>query len=298
MKLLHVFLVALLSAAIAFGTATWVSRNASTVNGTHESTYDRVMRTGTLRCGYLQYPLFVERDLNTGNLSGIYVDIIEELGNRLNLKIDWAQEVGFGDAFDGLKTDRYDAMCFPFNQTPGRARVTEFSMPILFSPSFIYARADDVRFDDNYAKINSPDVKMAFIEGELTQTIRNEDFSKTQPVSLTGLADVAEVFMQIATGKADVAITEPSTADKFMKNNPGKIKRVLGPPIRMQQVGVDVGVGEDSLLRLINTTFQSMLASGFIQRTVNKYIPAPDQLYFPAQPWGESAKPATEGKQP
>ena len=295
MKLYHVILVILLSAVTAFGTASFMGspggKSGASPSAARESAYDRVMRTGTLRCGYAQYPKFVERDLNTGKFSGIYYEVMEEIGKQLSLKIDWAQEVGFADAFDGLKTGRYDVVCFPLNQTPGRARVTEFTVPIVFGPSFIYARADDSRFDNDYSKINDPSVKMAFMEGELTQTIRNEDFPKTQAVSLNGLADVAQVLMQVTTGKADVATTEPSTAEEFLRNNPGKLKRVPGPPLRIQVVGVDVNVGEESLRKLLDTTIQSLHATGFIERTVNKYTVAPDELFFPANPWGVAAKP-------
>jgi ABC-type amino acid transport substrate-binding protein len=97
--------------------------------------------------------------------------------------------------------------------------------------------------------------------------------------------------MQVMTGKADVAITEPTSAEAYMLNNPGKLKRVPGPPIRMQRAGIDVGVGEEELKSLLDTTIDSLLATGFVQRTVNKYVTGPDQLYFPAIPWGESAKP-------
>jgi polar amino acid transport system substrate-binding protein len=292
MKSLHILLVVFLSAVVAFGTAATMNKSgAPATSNTRESAYDRVMRTGTLRCGYIQYPMFIERDLKTGKFSGIYYEMMEEIGKRLSLKIDWAAEVGFADVFDGLKMGRYDVVCFALNQTPGRARATEFTVPALFGPSFIYVRADDSRFDNDYGKINSPDIKMAFMEGELTQTIRNEDFPKTQAVSLTSLADVAQVLMQVATGKADAAITEPSSAEAFMLNNPGKLKRVPGPPVRMQQVGVDVAVGEHSLRRLLDTTIQSLLATGFMERTMNKYVTAPDQLYLPAKPWGESAHP-------
>jgi ABC-type amino acid transport substrate-binding protein len=294
MKFGQLVFVLLLCAAVAAGVSHLMNAAPGSLPKAveaRESAYERIMSSGVIRCGYIQYPKFIERDLKTGTMSGIYYEIMEEIGKRLSLKIDWTVEVGFADAFDGLKTGRYDVMCFAFNQTPGRARVTEFTAPIIFGPSFAYVRVDDARFDNDYGKINSPDVKVAFIEGELTQTIRAEDFPKTQAVSLTSLADISQVLMQVASGKADVAITEPTSAEAYMLNNPGKLKRVPGPPIRMQRVGVDVGVGEEELKSLLDTTIYSLLATGFVQRTVNKYVSGPDQLYFPAIPWGESAKP-------
>ena len=43
-----------------------------------ESAYERVLRTGVLRCGYIAYPPHLIVDPATGTISGISHDIIEE----------------------------------------------------------------------------------------------------------------------------------------------------------------------------------------------------------------------------
>ena len=56
-----------------------------------ETTYERVMRTRTIRCGYFVWPPFLTKDLNTGALSGLNYDVAEEMGKLLDLKIEWSQ---------------------------------------------------------------------------------------------------------------------------------------------------------------------------------------------------------------
>src|ERR1700722_20209029 len=59
-----------------------------------ESAYDRVMRTQTIRCGYvLRTPLLV-KDPNTAQLSGLFYEYVENLGKALHLKIEWSEEMG------------------------------------------------------------------------------------------------------------------------------------------------------------------------------------------------------------
>lgn len=41
-----------------------------------ESSYDRVMRTRTLRCGYGIFQPMIMKDPNTRKISGIFVDIM------------------------------------------------------------------------------------------------------------------------------------------------------------------------------------------------------------------------------
>ena len=300
MKIGQFLLVIILSAAVAWGFITWktgAQRNeAASTMATKESAYERVMRTGTLRCGYILYPKAIERDLNTGALSGMVYDVMEEVGKQLSLKIEWTEEAGFASIFDGLKTSRYDVVCFTFSQTPGRARVTEFTAPIIFYPYFLYARADDNRFDNAYEKINDPAVKVAILEGELSQTVKAEDFPKALAVYMTSLADINQVLLQVSMGKADIAMTEPSSSEEFLLKNPGKLKRVPGPSLRMQATGVDVAVGEEALKSLLDTTIRALHATGFIERVVNKYTTSPDQFYYPAKPWGESSKPLQGAK--
>jgi ABC-type amino acid transport substrate-binding protein len=60
-----------------------------------ESAFDRILRTQTIRCGYVVYPPSIIKDPNTGRLSGIFYDITEKMGERLNLKIEWTEEVVF-----------------------------------------------------------------------------------------------------------------------------------------------------------------------------------------------------------
>src|SRR5580693_5757716 len=78
-----------------------------------ETTYDRVIRTGVLRCGYTPYSVGLMKDPNSGQLSGIYYDVITRLADNLKLKVDWVEEVGWGSQIEGLNTNRYDLICSP-----------------------------------------------------------------------------------------------------------------------------------------------------------------------------------------
>lgn len=245
-----------------------------------ESAYSRVKRTNTLRCAWLLYPNFFVRDLNNGSFSGIYYDMLEEMGKRLDLKIEWTEEVGTTNAFLGLNEGRYDAICNPFTPTPGRARETEFSLPTAFRPYYAYARSDDHRFDNDYAKIDDPSVRLVSVEGEFAQTVAREKFPKAQNIQLPALTDFTHDELSVATGKADIALAEPATAESFMEKNPGKLHQIPGPPIYMCPATILFPVGEEALKTLINTTIETMHASGIMQKIYEKYLGTPGKYYF------------------
>src|ERR1700722_14536248 len=84
---------------------------SSATNSLNSAIYDHILQSGTLRCGYVVYAPAVFKDPATDKMTGIMVDIVEEAGKRLNLKIDWAEEVNYTNMIEELKTGRVDAIC-------------------------------------------------------------------------------------------------------------------------------------------------------------------------------------------
>src|SRR5271163_434927 len=78
-----------------------------------ESVYDRVIRSGKIRCGYTVDPPGCLKDPNSGKLSGIGIDTLETVGKHLGLTVEWTEEVDWGTMIEGLETGRYDMIATP-----------------------------------------------------------------------------------------------------------------------------------------------------------------------------------------
>src|ERR1039458_10684502 len=72
------------------------------------SAKDRVLKRGVIRAGYAIYPPASFKDPNTGKISGICVDVLEEAAKNLGLKVEWTEEVPWGTMIEGLQNERYD----------------------------------------------------------------------------------------------------------------------------------------------------------------------------------------------
>ena len=79
MKLPQILLIVALSFAVAFVTGKYMTSNNGTRVTVKESTYERVIRTGEIRCAYAVYEPPLIKDPNTGKLSGIFYDVMEEV---------------------------------------------------------------------------------------------------------------------------------------------------------------------------------------------------------------------------
>ena len=286
MSRLSRFLMTLLAAAFVAMAVVHYYPSASSEKAAKESVYARVMRTGVLRCGYLIYPPETIKDPNTGKLSGFIVEITEEAARQLGWKVEWAAEVGFQDMFEGLNTGRYDALCVGIYEKPDRAKQAMFTIPIDYGVTYTVVRADDARFDGSLDPINDPKIKIAQIDGEISQVIARDVFPKAEPYALSSLSDVSLLAETVADKKADVSFMTIANARTYMENIPGKLKILRKIPSRVYPSGLmAVPNGEYGLKYLIDATTRDLLESHFVERTIRKYDPNLETYLMLAKPY-------------
>lgn len=266
-----------------------VSRGARAGLAAGEAAFDRVMRTQTMRCGYGVWPPFVIKDANTGKLSGMTHDYVEELGEALKLKVIWAEEVGWGDFPAALKSGRIDAFCVGVWPNAARARQVDFVMPITYQPSYAYVRENDRRFDGRLEALNDPSVTASVQDGDSSAVIAAADFPKAKTLQIPQLAHWSELYVNIVTGKADVTFLDPVSAAEYNASNPGKIRRVSSEkPIRVFGNAIAIAQSESKLRRMLDTATQELIAGGKAERIIARYERFPGTFLRPAFPYQKS----------
>jgi polar amino acid transport system substrate-binding protein len=277
MKLSQLLLTILIAILASLGTYyVMPAKSAARQESKTESTYGRVMRTKTLRCGYAVYSPYLIKDANTGKLSGIYYDYIEALGRALNLKIDWAEEVGYGDMLAALEANRFDAFCNFTWPTAPRAKVIDYSQPIFYDKIIVLARADDARFDNDLSTLNNPSVTIAVWEGTTPEHLAHTDFPQAKLLATPQSADVTQQFLNVIDHKADVVITAAVPAMEFMKHNPNKLQIVKsGQAYRIYGNSFVFARGQDEFRRMIDIATMELQANGEIEKIMDKYEPNP-----------------------
>ena len=273
----------IVSAIIALVTV-WIFKpsNQSTQK---ESVYDRVMRTKTLRCGYAIWNPLLIKDPNTGKLSGVFYDYMNEISKRTGIKIEWKEEVGFGEIISSLKTDRIDAFCSGVWATCDMSANLGYTNPIYFNSVQAYVRKNDFRFDNAPEKINKKSIIVAGIDGEIAGTIPLTQFPKATVFSLPQLSSPDMILTNVMTKKADITFTDEITGNNFMKANPGKLRQVkLKYPIRFYGNSIGFGIKETELISMFNVVTNELLYSGVIEQILKKYEDKPNtikRVYFP-----------------
>ncbi len=243
-----------------------------------QSVSDRVIESGEIRIGYIVYPPLLYKDQTTGKLSGVSYDIVEAAAKKLDLKTNWVEEVGWGTSIEGLKNNRYDILGTQMWPNSARAREAIFSIAPMNSAIYPYVKSGDTRFSEGLTNLNSSQYTIGVLDGEMAAFIAKDDYSLAKVNALPQLSSYSEVFLNVINKKADISFVELSTANDFLKSNPGKIQRVGQTPIRVLGNSFAFARGEDSMASMWNIALGELVNDGTVTRTLEKYGVSKDYL--------------------
>jgi len=251
---------------------------AFAVDAPKESVYDRVMRTGVLRCGYVAWPPYFSLDPNTKTLSGVSKDISDSAARILGLKIEYVDVPNAGQVED-FNSGKIDAMCGDGPWVLSTIKYVDYSKPYFYVPVYAYGRAGEERFKSP-VDLNNPGVTFVAIDGDLSTDLALADFPKAKLSSLGNVSDPSQMLLNVTTGKADVVIVDPVTVDTFSKNNPRKITKLFDKPVAVYGGGFSVRKGETDLLNTLNGAVDAVMNTGQSDQTLKKYDPQ-STLFLP-----------------
>lgn len=206
------FMKILASAGVAIPVAAVTANQSASSSVVDTDPTERILKTGIIRAGYIVYAPFVIKDVATGKLSGFGYDFAQKLASNMGLKIEWVEEVFFGNAFEGLNTGRYDVVIANLWPNATRARVGDFLDPLYYSGLCVYARPGDHRFD-NLNAINDPAVKISTIDGEIAEMVAAMRFPRAKLFSMPQSTEYSQLLWNVVYGKADVAFADAGLSE-------------------------------------------------------------------------------------
>ncbi|NTU77313.1 MAG: amino acid ABC transporter substrate-binding protein [Alphaproteobacteria bacterium] len=278
---------AIIAAVVAWGVGHFGAKGTVGQQGAaKESAFDRVLRTGTLRCGYADWPPYVfVKDPTTGKISGILPDVTEAIAQKLHLKVEWTENTGWGSYIESFHANRIDAFCAGLWRSAERGRYVGYVQPIFYSAVYPYVRIDDHRFDDDLSVINAPSVRISAQDGEQSDLIAKLHFPKATPVSVPQLGQISDILVNVAMRKADVVLTESSFANGYIKANPGTLRRAQEKPFEFFPTSLGVEIHETQLRDMLDTALIELQNQGLVEGIIAKYSNDPTAFLRVAKPY-------------
>jgi len=253
-----------------------------------ESVYDRVMDSGTIRCGYVNRHPVMLKNPKTGKFEGIFYEYIQALGDSLNLKIEMFEEVGWGDMIQALKNDRIDAFCAGLWPVMNRAPHIDFVSPVLYEKVVAVVRADDTRFDYNSEAINDPNITITSAEGSAPLSYSRQRFPKVDYLLIPQLTPLSDIYENVRYKKADLAVAGSIDSAVYIENNPGILRFAKSKQGGLRGFALSLGIKADEYRykRMLDLATQELQQNGTLDRILDKYEEKyPDAFYRVAPPY-------------
>lgn len=245
------------------------------MNNSKNTAYERMIQSGVLRCGYTPWPILMDVDAGSNSLSGVFVDYLSHVGRVLDIKIEWVENMAFGQMPEALNQGRIDAHCSGAWTNPIRGKLADNVMPISYEHIDAYVREEDDRFDFKLEQMNSPEIRISVIEGESSEAIYFASYPKGSAIRLPQASPGGQMLSEVLQNQADVAFTDPLTFHRFMERNPGaKIKQVKNKfPVQVYGSPIWVKKGEVELKNTLNVATMQLINDGTIEQILSKHEP-------------------------
>lgn len=240
------------------------------------SGYNHVTQTQTLRCGYGTWEPGVYKDLKTGEMAGLFVELTNAIGKLNGLKIEWTAETDWGQIAESIRSGKIDAFCAGMANDAARGKVLAYSNPLSYWTFDVLVRADDTRFAAGdtvpLADLNNPTYSTAYSEGDVLETIAKNEFPSVKGVPLPPLGTPADNLMNVVSKKTDFVVFPKIMFQGYEKANPGKLRYLkVNPPLRVYGNVIAVGIDDLKLQQVLNAGINELVNSGSYQQIMAKY---------------------------
>jgi polar amino acid transport system substrate-binding protein len=281
--------IVVLAAVVCSVMAVWLWGPAGGPAPARETSFERMMRTNIVRCGYYVFPPMTYRDPSTKALSGMAVDIMNAIADRAGLTIEWTEEVNFSNWTEGLKAGRFDVACTPNWPDIGPARAAGFSAPMFYAGLHPMVRAKDKDLvGATLDRFNQPDVRFLTQDGSGIDVITRANFPKATIKAMPPTVDGPTMLLELMSNKADAIVLDKNAEYMYNQSHPGAFQlRDDLPPVKVQSFALAFNHGEGDLKNFLDIAIDSLISDGTMARLVKQWEPMPGTFLLTAQAYRE-----------
>ncbi len=210
-------------------------------------------------------------DPNTGEGIGWEYDAMNEIGKRLNAKIEWHLS-SWDTMIQAVKQEQYDIGMDGITINEERAQQIDFSDPYLTSQQFMLVRADEDRFTDAKSFAANDDLHFGAQAGTTNFYVAvynvldgNEDNPR-----ITLLETFGASVQALKAGDVDSVLMDATSARGYIGANPGQFK-IVGGPLGTEDFGFIFTPGSD-LVAPVNAAIKSMKEDGTLDALNKKWF--------------------------
>jgi polar amino acid transport system substrate-binding protein len=235
-----------------------------------KSVLAKLKKSSTLEVGYSQTPVWFFKDPKSGELRGVYKDLVDMLVRDLEMSVNW-HEVTFANATVGLRRGDFDLFGSSAVYTVPRGLVSNFIGPLWSKGSLAIIRKEDADKYKTLADLNSPDVIFSVNAGASEEQRMPILFPKAKVAAVSGQQAMAAE--PVRTGRATVYVTGDSDAIVLAKRNADWAHIIdVGHPFDKRPNTWLIRHGDAAWKDFLDSWANAMTVNGEVQRLFDKYM--------------------------
>jgi len=209
-------------------------------------------------------------DPKTGKGIGWEYDAVNEIGKRLNAKVEW-KLCSWDTMIQAIRDGQFDVGMDGISITDERKGQVDFSEPYMVIKQYMLVRADEKRFTD--PKTFAADAKLLIGAQAGTTNFYSAVYDVLDGDEKNPRIKLFETFgasvQALAAGDVDMVLMDAGSSKGFIGANPGKYKTV-GDPIGNDSYGFIFKKGSD-LAKGFNAAIAAMKADGSLDKLTMKW---------------------------
>ena len=233
-----------------------------------ESTFDKVLKDDKLTICYATWPPSVIKDPNTGDLSGFFIEAIEMIAEDAEIELALTESTWGGFSAD-INTGKCDAGIAGFYPLINRSTAISFTRPFYYAGNNGVARVDDDRFS-TIGDLNTPDIKIAVIQGEFAHVYAKKYLPNAQLVVLEESADNTAPLVAVTSSQADVGLIMDDIVNEYTKVHP-EVKKLFTEPYSVTPISWVTRKDDQQLYNFLTNAINYLEATGELDTLAKKY---------------------------
>ena len=182
-----------------------------------DSVLAKIRKEGVINVGYAQTGPWFYKDAKTGELGGIYKDVVDMLAKEIQIKVEW-KEVTFANSTVALRRGDYDLFGSSLVYLVQRALVVNYVGPLYAKGVLFLIHKDNAGRFKTAADLNDPDVTISVTTGA-SEEPRIPLLLPKGPKVITTTGQITLGAEPVRAKRADAWISGDSDVILFAKRN-------------------------------------------------------------------------------
>lgn len=235
-----------------------------------------IKSSGILRIGSQQtYPPIEFRDPQTKEMVGLSVELLTEVANRLDLKIEWIQS-DYGALITGAKASRFDIASGGISDQPEREKELDFVNYMLVGTGILCLNDEAPKY---HTISDFSGKKVAFTLGSKKIEAAVKEASDAlvadgkPAIGMITLPNPSDAKMQLDLKRVDGYLNETCTLAYLMKQDPGKYRMVEDGNYLLTPLVTSWGFTKENtgLRDAVQQVLQEMLNDGTYEKIMSAW---------------------------